>query len=101
MVLFVSDIRAEMPDVIGDNETVATASLRDSGLVNVTSVDKFTDAFAPGTVMASDPLAHQFALKSATITLTVARDTTVRVPEVHGYPEAEARLRLEYSDTRW
>ncbi|MET0275703.1 MAG: PASTA domain-containing protein, partial [Acidimicrobiia bacterium] len=95
--IFVSDVKAEMPDLFGINEIDAATSLRNLGLVNIAYVDRFTDAADPGSVVASDPLAHQFALKSGTVTLTIARDTTVRVPEVRTFSEADARAKLEFA----
>jgi len=91
----VADIAAEMPDVIGFDEGEATAALRDVGIVNVTTTPDYRDDLAPGTVTASDPLAHQRALKSGTVTLTVAADPTVRVPDVRNVDEATARAMLE------
>jgi serine/threonine-protein kinase len=91
----VSDIQAEMPDVIGLDEADGAAALRDVGLATVVFADEFTGAEAPGTIIRTDPLAHQNALKADTITLTIARDPSVVIPEVRFLDEATARARLE------
>ena len=91
----VSDIKAEMPDVIGLDETSAGDALRDVGLVIFTFVDDFRDDVEPGTITASDPLAHQYALKDGTVTLSVARDPSVEIPDVRNLDEATARAELE------
>ena len=95
VVLVISDIRAEMPDVVGLDENEAAAALRDVGLVNVTYADDFRDDVDPGTVMSSDPLAHQGAVKSGTVVLSVARDPRVSMPNVVRLDEASARAALE------
>ena len=91
----IADIQAEMPDVIGLDEAEANAALRDVGIVNVTTQPNFRDDVDPGTVTASDPLAHQRALKSGTVTLApVAADPTVQVHDVRNLDEA-TRAQLE------
>ena len=90
-----SDIKAEMPDVIGLDETSAGDALRDVGLVIFTFVDDFRDDVEFGTITASDPLAHQYALKDGTVTLSVARDPSVEIPDVRNLDEASARAELE------
>ncbi len=85
-----------MPDVIGVDEGTAEGMLRNVGLVQITPVDDFTDAHDPGTVVASDPLAHQFVMKSGTIIITVARDTA-RARARGAQLRRGHRGRLEYS----
>jgi serine/threonine-protein kinase len=91
----VSDINAEMPDLIGLDQDAAAQELRDVGLVNFTFANDYRDDVEPGTVTATDPLAHQNALKEGTVTLSIAADPSVQIPDVRNIDEASARARLE------
>jgi serine/threonine-protein kinase len=86
---------AEVPDVVGRPESVATGALRAVGLVNIVLTDDFTDRVAPGTVTSTQPLAHLHALKTDSVTVSVARDPTVVIPTVIGLDEGSARAALE------
>ncbi len=91
----ISDINAEMPDLIGLDEDAAAQALRDVGLVRFTSVPDYRDDVDPGTVTVTDPLAHQNALKEGMVTLSIAADPSVDIPDIRNADEATARAELE------
>lgn len=93
--LVVSRPNAVVPNVVGDDVDVARAKLASVGLVNVTvtMVDRAT--VDPGRVIGVDPPAAWRADKLATVTLTVARDPNVRLPNLVRLDRATAVARLE------
>jgi len=67
---FGGDASFNLPNVVGQQAQVATATLRADGL-NVNQVQQVSNA-APGTVIATDPVANTLVKKGDTVTIKVA-----------------------------
>jgi beta-lactam-binding protein with PASTA domain len=86
---------ASMPDVRGRPEVEALATLQDSGFG--TTVARQSDEQVPaGSVIATDPSAGSSASTCVAVTVTVSTGPApVTVPEVVGFPEADARTAIQ------
>lgn len=97
ITLQVSSGSAEVPDVVGDEQSAATAALRDAGFTNVVPEEVESDQ-PEGTVIATDPAAGELASADDPITLQVssgpAEPETVAVPNVVGAQQAAAEQQL-------
>ena len=71
VVLSVSTGEVEVPDVLGDSEPTATATLENEGF-NVTPVYEETDEAPPGTVIDQSPAGGALARLGTTVVITVA-----------------------------
>ena len=71
VVLSVSTGEVEVPDVVGDSEASATATLENEGF-NVTPVYEETDQARAGTVIDQSPSGGTFARLGTTVVLTIA-----------------------------
>ncbi|SDO04885.1 Stk1 family PASTA domain-containing Ser/Thr kinase [Geodermatophilus sp. DSM 45219] len=98
ITLQVSSGSAEVPDVVGDEQSAATATLRDAGFTNVVPEEVESDQ-PEGTVIATDPAAGQLASADDPVTLQVssgpAEPETVAVPRVAGQSANAALDALE------
>jgi serine/threonine-protein kinase len=81
--------RVTMPDVTGQSETDARAALEALGLT-VTSQQQPSGNTPAGTVLAQSPAKGTKLTKGATVTLTVAKEPDVKVPDVVGKTESDA-----------
>lgn len=86
----------EMPDVTDKTQTEAEAMLKELGLK--TTVQKANSStITIGNVVSTDPVAGTQVKAGDTITLTISigeGDTAVRVPDVIGWSEADAKASL-------
>ena len=105
VTITISDVVATVPDVVGTPVDSALASLRRVGFVNLPVTDDFRDDFEPGTVVGVTPTAFSEAKKADPVTVSVARDPHVTVPNLvsarpgHRYCEAPAaRPRCDRED---
>jgi serine/threonine-protein kinase len=71
VVLSVSTGEVEVPDVLGDSEATATATLENAGF-NVTPVYEETDEARPGTVIDQSPSGGTLVRLGTTVVITVA-----------------------------
>ena len=86
---------AAIPDVVGQQQDQAEATLTDAGFQVSTQEQEDADA-EPGTVLAQDPAAGTQAAQGARVTLTVATaPAQVEVPSVIDEEEDAARQALE------
>ncbi|GAA3761574.1 Stk1 family PASTA domain-containing Ser/Thr kinase [Streptomyces tremellae] len=84
-----------VPPVLGQSEQAAEKRLSDAGL-DVRVTRGFSDAFAEGTVMGSEPAPESRVRGSGPVTLAISRGPRiVRVPELAGLPLADARAALK------
>jgi eukaryotic-like serine/threonine-protein kinase len=95
VTLTISDVVATVPAVVGIPVDDAMAKLRQVGFSNITLSDDYRDDVDPGTVVRSTPAALVEASKSEPVTVAVARDPHVTVPNVVGVDQGAARTRLE------
>ncbi len=72
VVLSVSTGEVEVPDVLGDSEAAATATLKAAGF-NVTPVYEETDQDPAGSVIDQSPAGGTFARLATTVVLTIAK----------------------------
>ncbi|MEW2549451.1 Stk1 family PASTA domain-containing Ser/Thr kinase [Streptomyces sp. NPDC047002] len=83
-----------VPPLLGQSEQAAEKRLSDAGL-DVRVARGFSDAFAAGTVMGSDPAPESRVRGGGPVTLTISRGPRiVRVPDLAGLPLADARAAL-------
>ncbi|MGH9091650.1 MAG: Stk1 family PASTA domain-containing Ser/Thr kinase [Acidimicrobiales bacterium] len=86
-----------MPNVVGEQEATATATLKAKGLV-VSTPKEQSSAQAKGLVLSTTPRATRSVTSGDTVTLTVSSGTapvrTVKVPNVEGSGLAGAKTRL-------
>jgi eukaryotic-like serine/threonine-protein kinase len=83
-----------VPDVVGQNETVATSTLRNKGF-SVKVEARADDATAPGNVIEQNPRADTEARAGDPITIVVAsRSGTGKVPDVVGSTPEDASAAL-------
>ncbi len=98
VTLQVSDGDAEVPVVVGQQQTAAVQALRGAGFTNVTPEEVESDQ-PEGTVVATSPSGGQQAAADDPITLQVssgpAEPQTVAVPNVVGQPQATAQQQLQ------
>jgi serine/threonine-protein kinase len=95
VTITLSDVTTTVPDVIGRSETDAAAALHKAGFATVASRDDFRSDVDPGTVVGSTPTAFADAAKADPVTLTVARDPHVTVPNVVAVGQAAATAQLQ------
>jgi eukaryotic-like serine/threonine-protein kinase len=86
----VSSTSAVVPDVVHLDETAAMAALAAKGLSNVTVTDDYRGDIDPGTVVSASPAPFSKALKNQPLTLVVARDPHVTLPNLVGSDQAAA-----------
>ncbi|MDP9430502.1 MAG: Stk1 family PASTA domain-containing Ser/Thr kinase, partial [Actinomycetota bacterium] len=98
VTLQVSDGDAEVPVVVGQQQTAAVQALRGAGFTNVTPEEVESDQ-PEGTVVATSPSGGQQAAADDPITLQVssgpAEPQTVAVPNEVGQPQATAQQQLQ------
>ncbi|MEV2278936.1 Stk1 family PASTA domain-containing Ser/Thr kinase [Nocardiopsis sp. NPDC049922] len=83
-----------VPDVVGETEDGARATLTDAGFEDVTTEEQADEA-EPGTVLETDPAAGTEHPVDEEIVLVVsAGPEAVEIPDVQGQPEAQARSTL-------
>ena len=95
VTITISDVVATVPNVVGVPVDSALASLRRVGFVNIPVTDDFRDDFDPGTVVGVAPSAFSEAKKADPVTVSVARDPHVTVPNLVALDQATATARLE------
>ncbi|WP_406860454.1 Stk1 family PASTA domain-containing Ser/Thr kinase [Streptomyces sp. HUAS MG47] len=84
-----------VPSVLGRTEAEATKRLDEAGLEVAATERAFSDAYARGTVMATDPSPGDRIRGNGSVRLTISRGPEiVRVPNVKGKPLAEAKKLL-------
>ncbi len=86
----VSSTSAMVPDVVHLDEPAAMAALAAKGLSNVTVTDDYRGDIDPGTVVSASPAPFSKALKNQPLTLVVARDPHVTLPNLVGSDQAAA-----------
>ena len=95
ITLTVAGAEVTIPDLAGQTYDAASTSLQRLQLVparnNVESTDK-----APGTVLGSNPAATTKVAKGSTVTLDVAVQPGVDVPNVTGKSEADAITTMQF-----
>ncbi|MGW6239152.1 Stk1 family PASTA domain-containing Ser/Thr kinase [Streptomyces sp. NPDC055094] len=84
-----------VPSLLGQSEREATKRLSDAGLeVKVTK--DFSDSFARGTVMGSDPAPRARIRGNGSVTVVISRGPeVVKVPDLESMPLGEARRALK------
>ncbi|MFJ1912103.1 Stk1 family PASTA domain-containing Ser/Thr kinase [Streptomyces sp. NPDC088147] len=84
-----------VPSLLGQSEREATKRLSDAGLeVKVTK--DFSDSFARGTVMGSDPAPRVRIRGNGSVTVVISRGPEiVKVPDLESMPLGEARRALK------
>jgi beta-lactam-binding protein with PASTA domain/predicted Ser/Thr protein kinase len=82
----------EVPDVDGDDYDAAEEELQEAGF-EVKRVDEESDEEV-GTVIGQDPAGGAKADRGATVTLTVAKESLITVPDVTGKPYDQAAQQL-------
>ncbi|MEU0277281.1 Stk1 family PASTA domain-containing Ser/Thr kinase [Streptomyces sp. NPDC006195] len=84
-----------VPSLLGQSEREATKRLSDAGLeVKVTK--DFSDSFARGTVMGSDPAPRARIRGNGSVTVVISRGPEiVKVPDLESMPLGEARRALK------
>ena len=88
------DDGVRVPPVIGASETSARLQLQRAGFE--VDVDRVESESLEGRVIEQDPRGGETAEEGSTVTLTVSLGPApVRIPDVAGLPEAEARKKLE------
>ncbi|MFF2526737.1 Stk1 family PASTA domain-containing Ser/Thr kinase [Streptomyces liangshanensis] len=84
-----------VPSLLGQSEQEAKKRLADAGLDVQVSTD-FSDTFARGTVMGSDPASRARVRGGGPVTLVVSRGPkVVKVPDLEGATLAEAKRALK------
>jgi serine/threonine-protein kinase len=87
--------KTAVPDVVGQPQDQAAATLRAAGFEVSTTEREDADA-EPGTVLEQDPAAGTQAAEGAQVTLTIATPPAeIEVPDVAGQEEADAEQALE------
>jgi serine/threonine-protein kinase len=95
ITLEISTGTVPLPDVRGQDESTATATLREAGLTNVSTTE--VDSAEPeGTVVGTDPAPASDVGSGTRITLQISGGTgEIAVPDVRGQDEAQALKTLE------
>jgi serine/threonine-protein kinase len=97
LTLFVSSGKPQVsvPDVTGEAQDQATASLRHAGF-QVATQTKESSTVTAGDVISQNPAGGTQASSGATVTLTIATaPTTAKIPDVTGSTAAAAQANLE------
>ena len=95
VTITISDIVATVPEVVGTPVDDALAALRHVGFVNVQLADDFRDDVDAGTVVGVTPAAFAEASKIEPVSVSVARDPHVTVPNLVGLDQATATTNLQ------
>jgi serine/threonine-protein kinase len=83
-----------VPNVVGDDRADAVATLQDTGLK--VTIHEADSSRPKGQVISQSPGAGSTVARGSRVTITVSKGTTkVRVPDVTGQSEADARSTLE------
>ncbi|MGH9025456.1 MAG: Stk1 family PASTA domain-containing Ser/Thr kinase [Acidimicrobiia bacterium] len=98
ITLTVSGEEVRVPNVVGLDAGEAEQQLRNLGF-EVTLVEEDSEE-SPGTVLAQQPSARELAARGSTITLTVAREPLVMVPNVVGQSQTSATNMLQEAGLR-
>jgi serine/threonine-protein kinase len=94
VVLTVSARQVQVPNVVGQNFDQASSALTKLGLT-VNRVDQDSADKAPSTVLTMDPAAGTKVDKGTAVTLTVATEPPVDVPDVRGQDQVQAQTILQ------
>ena len=93
---------ATVPDVSGMSEDDARTAIEDLGLTFVKGDDVSSDTVDEGLAVSSDPGAGTSALLGAEITVKFSSGSaTVKVPDVTGMTQSEARKEIENANLAW
>ena len=93
---------ATVPDVSGMSEDDARTAIEDLGLTFVKGDDVSSDTVDEGLAVSSDPGAGTSALLGAEITVKFSSGSaTVKVPDVTGMTQSEARKAIENANLAW
>ncbi len=95
VVLTISRTDAVVPDVSTLDVEAAKVELRKRGFSNFAVTPDYRDDVDPGTVMTTSPSANLRAKKADPLTLVVAADPHVKVPNVVGLDQATATSQLQ------
>ena len=85
----------EVPDVVGLDQASAEKALKTAGLVVGKVTQKQTADAKPGVVLEQDPAAAKQANQGSAVDLVVAAAALVKVPNVVGQTQADAKTTLE------
>jgi eukaryotic-like serine/threonine-protein kinase len=89
VLLEVAGAELRVPDVVGLDAGEAEQLLRSRGF-EISTMDQETEDESPGTVLAQNPAARDLAPRGATVTLTVATEPQIAVPDVIGQSQTAA-----------
>ena len=95
VTITISDVKATVPDVVGTSVDDALAALRHVGFVSLQATDDYRDDVEPGTVVGVTPAAFSEASKADPVSVSVARDPHVTVPNLVGVDQATATTNLQ------
>jgi beta-lactam-binding protein with PASTA domain/tRNA A-37 threonylcarbamoyl transferase component Bud32 len=98
VTLTVSGEEVKVPDVVSLDVSQAEQRLRSLGF-QVAQMEEDSEE-SPGTVLAQNPAAKSLAARGSTVTLTVAREPTVPVPNVVGQTQTAATNTLQAAGLR-
>jgi serine/threonine-protein kinase len=88
--LVVSSTHASVPDVVNEDLDTARVDLARRGLVKLNIADDYRSDVTPDTVTRTVPDAFARAMKADVLTVYVARDPHVTVPDVQGKNQQDA-----------
>ena len=94
VVLTVSAKQVPVPNIVGQTYDDANTALTKLGLV-VTRVDQETADQPANTVLSSSPVAGTKVDKGTTVTVTVAAELPIAVPDVRGQDQVQAQAILQ------
>ena len=93
---------ATVPDVSGMSEDDAKTAIDDLGLTFVKGDDVSSDTVDEGLAVSSDPGAGTSAVLGADVTVSFSSGSaTVKVPDVTGMTQSEARKEIENANLAW
>ena len=95
VTITISDKVATVPYVVGAAVDDALASLSEVGFVNVPVTDDYRDDVEPGTVVSVTPPAYSETAKTDPVSVSVARDPHVTVPNLVSTDQATATNNLQ------
>jgi beta-lactam-binding protein with PASTA domain len=95
VTITISDVVATVPEVVGTPVDDALAALHHVGFVNVQVADDYRDDVNPGTVVGVTPAAFSEASKANPVSVSVARDPHVTIPNLVGLDQATATGNLQ------
>ena len=85
----------EVPDVVGFDQAAATKALEDAGLTVGKVTQKQTADAEPGVVLEQSPAAAEQTDQGTAVDLVVAVAALVKIPNVVGQTQADAKATLE------